>query len=554
MPSHQDSLGAWSGRFFTKRANELAPPATDADILTAYPNDPCGFARDVLHISPWSKQGAILRSVVDHQRVAVVSGHKCGKSTALAILAIWFYCSFPGARVIITATTDRQVNGIIWREIKRLLRASAIRIPGADECSVRAASGLTDPNDFSEIRGYTAKEAEAIAGTSGAYILYLVDEASGVLPVIFEAIQGNRAAGNAWVFLISNPTRADGEFYEAFHEKSKGTADDPGPMPAAGYHNIRIDSRDSPNITGEWQELEEWDEKAGGWRARRGPIPGLAVDSWIQERIEEWGEDSAQFKIRVAGLFSVAEAAKIFSAGMLLESQQRWVDADAAGRLYIGVDPAGEGDQGDEFVLCPRSGAKVHGFTYLTAGLRTPAGCLDAIHDLIDKHRKPGSPLPVVSIDAEGAEGWKIYVPLKEAALRTKRFMVSRVRAGERAIRQPHIYDKIRDELYANAREWMRAGGGIPESPKLEKELHTPEYASDIRGRLKLTPKKDLRKLLGRSPDTAEAFTLACWEPLAARQEDAAGTSTSTRATPHDGYEERGGAMNPYGAADAFMR
>src|SRR6185312_8911147 len=97
------------------------------------------------------------------------------------------------------------VDGIIWREIKRLCSRSRIPIPGAKDISVRASSGLDDQTDYSEIRGYTATEAEAIAGTSGAYILYLVDEASGVAPAIFEAIEGNRAGGSAWVFLISNP-------------------------------------------------------------------------------------------------------------------------------------------------------------------------------------------------------------------------------------------------------------------------------------------------------------------------------------------------------------
>jgi hypothetical protein len=30
---------------------------------------------------------------------------------------------------------------------------------------------------------------------------------------------------------------------------------------------------------------------------------------------------------------------------------------------------------------------------------------------------------------------------------------------------------------------------------------------------LKLTAKRDLKKLLGRSPDTGDAFVLSCWVP-----------------------------------------
>ena len=84
-------------------------------------------------------------------------------------------------------------------------------------------------------------------------------------------------------------------------------------------------------------------------------------------------------------------------------------------------------------------------------------------------------------------------------------------------MRQPLIYDRMRDELAAVARAWLRAGGAIPDSEKLYDDLHALAFFSDIRGRLKLTPKKELRKLLGRSPDVGDAFCLCCWEPLSAR-------------------------------------
>ena len=82
-------------------------------------------------------------------------------------------------RVVITATTDNQVNGIIWREIKRLVRGARVPIPGGEHIAIRALTGITHPETLSEIRGYTAKEAEAIAGVSGAFNEAVAGDARG---------------------------------------------------------------------------------------------------------------------------------------------------------------------------------------------------------------------------------------------------------------------------------------------------------------------------------------------------------------------------------------
>jgi hypothetical protein len=507
-----------------------------------------GFARHVLRFMPWSRQQQILEAVAEYQRVAVVSGHKVGKSTAYAILALWFYCSFPNARVVITATTDNQVNGIIWREIKRLVRSAAIPIPGAP-CAIRANTGLTHPETFSEIRGYTAKEAEAIAGVSGSHVMYLVDEASGVEDFIFQAIEGNRAGGNAWVLLCSNPTKADGEFYEAFHSKSRDTIGD------AGYYNIHVDSRESPNITGEWRDLEEWCETKRGsgdwaWRKRTKPVPGLATAGWVAEKQREWGEDSAFFNVRIKGSFVIAEAAKVFQLALLAAAQSRWEETEPAPSdpLVIGLDPAGDGDGGDESSFTPRRGLKV----YRTRSRRgiSPAEHIEELRDIIREQRAlgaPASPKPLVNCESEGEASWKVYVVLREHAERTGEFNVQRMRTSSAPMREPLIYDRFRDELWAIARAWMRAGGAIPpDASRLEKDLHAPEYSSTLAGKLKITAKRDLRKLLGRSPDDGDSFVLSCFVPRRYATEEAAEAPAAPQA---DAYEMVETSTDPYGSS-----
>ena len=62
-------------------------------------------------------------------------------------------------------------------------------------------------------------------GLSGAELLLIVDEASGVPDEITDAIEGNLAAGGKLV-LFSNPTRLSGLFYDS-HTRQRDHWHDP---------------------------------------------------------------------------------------------------------------------------------------------------------------------------------------------------------------------------------------------------------------------------------------------------------------------------------------
>lgn len=505
---------------------------------THYQQNPVGFFRDILGTDPWKRERDVLEAVRDHDRVAVSSGHKVSKSHGAAGLGLWFYCSWHDARVIMTSSTARQVDQILWREL-RMMRARSGRcvdciakdpegliIPRPCEHSAiiegemgeLARTGLKSP-DFREIVGFTAREAEAVAGISGRRILYIVDEASGVADEIFEAIEGNRAGG-AKIVIYSNPTRNEGEHYEAFHSK------------AHLYFCIRISSEESPNvITG--QEI----------------IPGLATRPWVEEKKLEWGEDSPMYKVRVLGQHAIGEDAKIFSIHTITQAEQRWFDAAEAGRLFIGVDPAGESGTGDNSAFSVRRGLKQLTLTTAT-GLDENAH-LVRILALIDAHALPRE-TPVVVIDREGSIGSKLMHTLHAHLEQNKDappFELVCVRASDGAVRQPHIYDRVRDELCANLYAWCRDGGGIIAHARLARQLHTPEWKQSIKGKLKATPKDQMKKILKHSPDEMDALALSVWEPLSlALATDAQPPAAAPPAAPE--YAEQ--LMDPYAALSVW--
>jgi phage terminase large subunit len=499
-----------------------------------YRADPVAFFREILGVEPWSRQIEIIEAVRDHPRVAVSSGHKVSKSHTAAGIALWYYCSFDDARVVMTSTTSRQVDQILWREL-RMMRARGGRCTAcckADpemrrierpcphsaviegEQGDMARTGLKSP-DFREIVGFTAREAEAVAGISGANLLYLVDEASGVTDEIFEAIEGNRAGG-ARIVMFSNPTRNEGEFYEAFHEKSQH------------YHSIRVSSEETPNVV-----------------TGKIVIPGLATREWIEEKRDEWGENSSLYRVRIRGEHAVHEEGRIFSVHAISAAEARWSETPEAGRLFVGVDPAGESGSGDETAFSVRRGLK-------QLLLKTMRGLNDEQHlvqilAMLSTWRLPRE-VPVVVLDRDGSIGSKLYLAMRNhAEAHPSAYELVACRASDKAIRNPQLYDRVRDELAANLEQWMRDGGAIVEDAKLEKDLHALEWKQAINGKLKLTPKDTLRKTLGRSPDRYDALALSVWEPL--NLSDHVPESAAVQAArEHDA----GPRLDPYAAGDTW--
>lgn len=518
-----------------------------------YWEQPVAFAEEILGMRVWPGQARILEAYVAHKRVSVRSGHKIGKSCTAAIIALHFYCSKPDARVVFTSTTARQVDAILWRELGKIRSRAGCCASCREVCArekrpeprpcphssliggtmnTLARSGFRAP-DFREISGFTARDAEAVAGISGANLLYLPDEASGIDDAIFEAIEGNRAGG-ARIVMFSNPTRTEGEFFRSHTDKAITVGAD-GERKGF-YFAIHVSSEETPNV------LE-----------RREVFPGLAGHEWVEEKKAEWGVDSPLYKVRVKGEFVENEDGKILTIHALTEAEARWATTPAEGRLHIGLDPAGPGNAGDDSAFAVRRGQKVIDVHVRRA--MTDEAHLVELLGLIKVHRRSRDRIPVVTIDREGPIGSSLYGFLRNYAdVHRDAFVVAGVRASDRAPRRPDIYERVRDELWSNLAEWIREGGAIPEDARLAKELHAPAWHGQVNGKLKATPKSDLRKMLdGRSPDRADAVALAVWEAAITRDDDVEDRPAPAEAAapPPSGGPSSGG-IDPYAGVDAW--
>lgn len=472
--------------------------------------DPAAFARDVLGIELWSAQIEILEAIRDNRNTTVRSGHKCGKSTALAVAALWFFCSFPRARVVMTAVKASQIDEVIWKEVRRLHRGAKIPVGGT--LYDLARSGLRDPNDDRQIWGITARDGEGLAGISGPNILVLTDEASGIPDRFFEVLGSSLAGsgGTARKCYISNPTRTTGEFYRS-HTTN-----------AHLFKCIHVSSTDTPNARG------------------TGLIPGLAGRDWIEEKRAEYGEESPAFKVRVLGEFVHDRDGKIISLDLLAAAEAAWDDAPEVGDLQIGIDPAGDGIIGDETAIAVRRGAKI---TSVIAwrGL-TEDGVVENALAVLAEHRvRSVTGRPRIAVDVEGGIGTRVFAKLR-AAVEARKIYVDLVpvRSGKKFWGSPD-FDMIRDGLWGQAAQWLTAGGTIPSDVKLSQELNAPVFTADKNQRYVATDKKALRKELGRSPDRADAVCLAIWG-FASIDNESDAPERATRVSD----DRNGAALEPY--------
>lgn len=478
-------------------ADDLEAGASVADCPSwpspKYREDPVGFARDVLGIEPWAKQVEILNALVPARaRVSVRAGQKVSKSNTGAIAALWFFCSFPEARVFITAPTVRQVDGILWREIKRLhARAGRCtecrrRDPWGDErCDFckgrlwidgtpyeRASTGLRA--GFREIVGFTATEAVTVAGTSGRSLFYIVDEASGVPDTSYEAIEGNRAGGARTLFL-ANPTHTEGEFYRSHNDKREF------------YRTFHVSSLDSPNVV-----------------AGREVIPGMASPEWVTEKREEEGVDSPWFQVRVLGNFPGKTANGVISLGLVVDAEARWHDVPAVGRLSLGIDVAGFGD--DETAIAAGRGQKVQ--KLVAAKNLDEADVAARVVQVVRELRDPTEPPALAKVDTTGANGLggRVLALLQDRDLELEIEAIG-VNVSVRSD-SPDDFPLLRDQLWFGMAEWLKDGGALPEDQKLSAELIAPKYRFDAQRRRKVESKDEIKKRLKRSPDRADAVAL----------------------------------------------
>lgn len=449
-------------------------------VKSEWIKSPTLFAEQVLGLKCWGKQARFLEAIAKHDKVATRAGHKVGKTASIAALALWNSSQFPNSVTVLTMSSARQIKLILWREMRALIERSKFRFP---HMPLDPGTGLHFDSG-SYVVGFSTDKTENMGGFSGSRVMFVVDEASGVDEAIFDAIEGNLAGGShsddravSKLVLSGNPTQTSGRFYDAFHTE------------LCLYDTHHIASYDTPNAVSGKVE-----------------IPGLATSDYVEDRKAVWGEDSAQYQVRVAGNFALQGSNSVIFLSQIEASTVLYDEEEASGTLHVGVDVARFGD--DLSTIALRRGNK----------LLCPVQChtkfdevdiAGFVREHISEHYKKGEAYPIVKVDCTGLGSGVASILRRDSALR-----VVEVNSAEKA-NDTDKHPNKRSELWFSIKDWLDEGGCIPPNDKeLQRDLLAPLYSFDTQGRRVVESKKEIKKRLGHSPDRADALALSVYMPV----------------------------------------
>ena len=442
--------------------------------LAATLRNPVTFARGVLGDDLWRLQREILQALaVPHARVAVRACHSSGKTRVASAAAVWFPTVHENAIVVTTAPTWPQVELLLWGEIHEAIRRARIAYPEPNK-----TEWFLSKRNYAV--GLSTNEGVRFQGFHQAFLLFILDEAPGVRPDIWEAIEGARAGGDVRVLALGNPTIASGPFYDAFDRDR------------AGWTTFRISAFDTPNLDGiTLDDIRTMD--ADDPRLASAPRPYLTTARWVWEKWREWGQHGhPNWTSRVMGDFPPQAPDALISLTWIEQARTR-ATSEPTGELEAGLDVAGGGE--DETVLVVRDGPTVLLERWWPQ--EDPRG------DVLAALRPYRNRLVRVKVDSVGVgHGMMLH-------LRSEGLPVVGVNVGVPAS-DPERFGNVKAEAYWGLRERFQSGdvaGAL--SDEMATQLAGIRWSTNARGQIVIESKADARKRGVKSPDRAEALMLA---------------------------------------------
>ena len=423
------------------------------------------FVINALKATPSSQQLEGIRAIqaasdrTASRFVTIRSGHGTGKTALISWAILWAGITKPQAKIPTLAPVQAQILKQIMPELRKWHRdmfppfkeaveilSQTIRFSNGNEMFAKTAS---------------ADSPESVAGIHANFLLFCIDEASGVPDVIFEVLMGALTEENFIFLLTSNPTRATGYFYNS-HNKMREQ-----------FQTLHFSSLESDNVTN---------------------------DSFAKMIEADYGLDSDVYRVRVLGQFPNQNASGLFTLQDIEDAMKRWPAADTSGIRTVGVDVAGFGN--DATALAVRKGMRIENISlYRDMDTQAVSGVAGVVAD--EEHCQ------TIFVDGIGI-GAGVFDTLKRNRGATR---VINAHAGKMS-EQPDIYFNKRTEMYVRLRDWLRDGGALPDDEQLKEELLAVEYVFTNAGKMQLISKALIKELIGRSPDKADAVAFNFYQTI----------------------------------------
>lgn len=463
-------------------AADLLDPPKDP-----YWNDPLAWAHDMLEgFDPTSYQSEILSELPTRKRISARGPHGLGKTTMEAVVTLWYADTRDRAKVDwkvpTTASVWRQLDRYLWPEIHKWYRAmrwEKISRPRYNERTEMQQLNLKLPTG--QAFAVASDEASAIEGVHADYLLYVMDEAKAIMSSIFDAVEGAFSGAvegtgrEALALMCSTPGPPNGRFYE-IQKRAPGTED---------------------------------------WWVRHVTLAeaieaGRISEAWVEQRRRQWGENSTVFKNRVLGEFATEDEDGIIPLEWIEAAQERWhawrspksehklVPADR-----VGADIARSGSDKTIFAI-------KHGDYLKEIRVMSQQDTMETAGKLMGLLNELG-PTATGRIDIIGI-GAGVYDRAREAGAQVEPFSSSQ-RCYHTDVSGELGFVNRRACAWWTMRELLDPSNGVlialPPDDMLVGDLTAPHWKVTSASRIQVEGKDEIRKRLGRSPDTGDGVVIA---------------------------------------------
>jgi hypothetical protein len=504
-----------------------------------YFSNPVLWALDHLGVTLWEAQADAAMAVVNNKNVVVKAGHEVGKSFLAGVLICWWIDTrwdLPGGCFVVsTAPSNKQINAIVWREVRRFHKVSSERfmeyerrvklsmplgdyemndhkLPGAIVGEAPVKWKLPDGTEL----GYGSKppdtKDDTMSGVHARYVLAIGDEAVGLSEGLIQDLQNITSNATSRRFLICNPTNPLSYVGQIFKENT-GT-----------WKLQTISVLDSPQFHGNdgpilTEHGKRCDATCPRWDKHKDMPPGLGMaledlealvdQTYVDDMLRDYGEKHPTYISRVTGEFAWDAGPTLIKPEEMAVALDTEVDYGES-RPVLGVDVS-RSDKGDvnSVYACWRGkvkGTDIDGERVRYVESWNDADAMRTAQRIHEVAMRKGAWL--VYIDGSGLGG-----PIAD-------------RVREIAQGRYHVWDAIggktempeleKDRFYNCRAKWYSdlrhkiAGGYFDidaDDDKLQEELLGIETKFPRQGvqKLLIESKEDMRKRGVKSPDHADA-------------------------------------------------
>jgi hypothetical protein len=455
--------------------------------FSQYQDDPVGFCEKVLGETLTDDVKAMLESVRDNVVTVAISANATGKTHGAARAAIWFYLCCPKVKVFTAAAPPLDnLKNLLWGEINSVVESHEELFKGHDRSFLDIRRGPEDYLIGVAIPSSSTDKEARFSGKHRPYMLFVFDEGDAIPDEVYRGTD-SCMSGHVRLLIMFNPRKSSGAVYRMIKNKEANI--------------VHLSALCHPNVI-----------------SGNNLVDGAVTRDVTVDRINRWSRpfrdgdtESARSVFTLPDyLVGVTAPRKNGTIWPLLEPGKYKIINPALSYMVLGQYPAQGTDQliSEEWVSAARARYDLYTSKH---GDTPPVGAtgvmgLDVAEMGDDSNVAVGRYGGYLTQFALWGGVDTLVTGDRAAAWYRAHKGISRANVdatGVGAGVAPHMQRLWR------VREWLRTDPGamLPPEEELIEELMALTYDTDS-GKVEVLETKELKRVLGRSPDRLMSLTM----------------------------------------------